>query len=239
MKKTVVTVFIAMLAFTTFAQANDAVLEQVMLLRFAEEAGVSDYGMIDVLQGYKEYRSMMDDLAADRAEASAALSAAIEANEDSSKLMTLTRELMDIDMNILETQQSAVSEAGSVLGSKAVGSLYLLISNMDKAKADLLAELSGKPASCCANCPMAGTAACPMAAQACAAAPACTATPAAAVKPEEAIMERVMVFLNKLVAKDLDGAMASKQRRTCAVSWMTPLPPVIWMMSKSRQMTPK
>ena len=29
------------------------------------------------------------------------------------------------------------------------------------------------------------------------------------MNPEEAIMERVMVFLNKLVAKDLDGSMAA------------------------------
>ncbi|MCK5861730.1 MAG: hypothetical protein KAH38_04545, partial [Candidatus Hydrogenedentes bacterium] len=156
MKKTVVTVFIAMLVFTMFAQANDAVLEQVMLLRLAEKADVSDYVMVEILQGYRQYRSVLDDLDTERAEISIALLAAIKANESSSKLMSLTHELMDIDMEILETKQGAVDEAVSAIGAEAAAELYLVVSDLDKAKANLLAELSGKPD--CSSCPNAAPA---------------------------------------------------------------------------------
>ena len=196
MKKLAVVVMVAMFAFTMVAQANDALVEKVLLLQFVEEADISDYGLIEVLQGYDEYRSMMDDLEADRDEVAAKLEAAIEEGKSGSDIMSLARELMDIDMDILETKQFSVSEAGSVLGSEAVGKLYLTVTDLAGAKDKMMAELSGTPA---AACPLAGTPACPMAAQPC----------AAAVDPETAIMERVMVFLNKLAAKDLDGSMAA------------------------------
>jgi len=198
MKKIAVAVLVCMFAFTMVAQANDALVEKVLLLQFIEEADVSDSGMIEILQGYEEYRSMMDDLEAERAEASAALAAALESGKGGSDIMSLTRDLMELDMDILEAKQSAVSEAGSVLGSEAVGKLYMVVMDMDGAKAKLVAALSGAQAAAC-PCPMAGTAACPMAAQPC----------AAAADPEAAIMEQVMVFLNKLAAKDLDGALAA------------------------------
>jgi ketosteroid isomerase-like protein len=198
MKKLAVVVMVSMFAFTMVAQANDALVEKVLLLQFCEEAGISDYGLIEVLQGYDEYRSMMDDLAAERAEAAAKLEEALAGGKTGPDVLALARELMELDMDILETKQSAVSEAGSVLGSEAVGKLYLIVSDPAAAKANMMAELAGTPA---AACSMAGTPACPMAAQAAAAAP--------AVDPATAIMERVMVFLNKLAAKDLDGAMAA------------------------------
>jgi len=199
MKKMAVAVLVCMFAFTVVAQANDAMVEKVVLLQFIEEAGVSDYDLTEILQGYEQYRSMMDDMEAERAEASAALAAALEAGKTGSDIMSLTEDLMELDMDILEAKQSAVSEAGSVLGAEAVGKLYMALMDMDAVKAKLIADLSGAPAAAACPCPMAGTPACPTAASA----------PAAAVKPEDAIMERVMVFLNKLADKDLDGAMAA------------------------------
>ncbi len=195
MKKMAVVVMVAMFSFTMVAQANDALVEKVLLLQFCEEAGISDYGLIEVLEGYEEYRSMMDDLEAERAEAATELEAALASGKTGPDVMSLARDLMELDMDILETKQSAVSEAGSVLGSEAVGKLYLIVTDLAGAKAKMAAEIAGTPA---AACPMAGTPACPMAAQPCA---------TAAVDPETAIMERVMVFLNKLAAKDLDGSM--------------------------------
>jgi len=203
MKKMAVAVLVSMFAFTVVAQANDAMVEKVVLLQFIEEAGVSDYDLTEILQGYEQYRSMMDDMEAERAEASAALAAALEAGKSGSDIMSLTEDLMELDMDILEAKQSAVSEAGSVLGAEAVAKLYMALMDMDAVKAKLVADLSGAPAAPACPCPMAGTAACPMAA------PACAAAPAASVKPEDAIMERVMLFLNKLAEKDLDGAMAA------------------------------
>ena len=197
MKKLAVVVMVSMFAFTMVAQANDALVEKVLLLQFIEDADVSDYGMIEILQGYDEYRAMMDDLEAERDEAVAALKDALENGDDT---MDLARNLMDLDMDILQAKQSAVAEAGSVLGSEAVGKLYLIVRNMDAAKSAMVDKLAGKPAMPCGTCPMAGTPACPKAAQACA---------APAVSPQEAIMERVMLFLNKLAEKDLDGAMAA------------------------------
>jgi len=193
-----------MFAFAVVAQANDALVEKVMLLQFIEDAGVSSYDLTEILQGYEQYRSMMDDMEAERAEASAALAAALEAGKTGSDITSLTEDLMELDMDILEAKQSAVSEAGSVLGAEAVGKLYMALMNMDAVKEQMVAKLSGKPAATC-PCPNAGSASCPMAAQACAAGAAAPA--AATVKPEDAIMERVMLFLNKLAAKDLEGAM--------------------------------
>ncbi|HDP35835.1 MAG TPA: hypothetical protein ENN29_12085 [Candidatus Hydrogenedentes bacterium] len=199
MKRIAATALIVMVSFTLGAYANDALLEQVLLLRLTEEADIGDYGMIEVLQGYGEYRAMMDNLEGKRADTCAALKAAIEADESSSKIMSLTRELMNIDMDILRARQSSVSEAGDVLGAKAMAQLYLIVSDMAAAKDALIAELTGQPAA--GACPLTGQP-CPMAAQPCAGA-------VPALSPEEAIMERVMVFLNKLAQKDLDGAMAA------------------------------
>ncbi len=204
MKKTVVALCIAMLVVVTGVPGAAAdVLEKVLVLQLVDEVGVSDWGMVEVLQGYDEYREMMDGLDEQRAEKRAELAAAIEADESAARLTSLTRELMDIDMNILRTLQGSVSEAGSVLGTKATAQLYLLASDLDKAKADLLAELTGAPAAVAAM-PAGAPAVCPLTGQPC---PMQAAAPVELT--EEYVLEQVALFLGKVAEKDLDAAMAA------------------------------
>ena len=192
MKKTVMVVCIALLSVGFTAQANDALLEQAMLLQIVNDLGVSDWDMVEILNGYKEYRATMDDLTAGRAEKCAELKAAIDADENAARLSALTRELMAMDMNILRTQQAAVNEAADVLDAKSVAQLYVIVSDMDAAKDALIAELTGKPG---VVCPVTDTT--------------CPAAAGSAQSPEEAILEMGKTFVNKLVEKDLDGAFAA------------------------------
>lgn len=192
MKKTVMIVCIALLSVGFTTQANDALLEQVMLLRIVNDLGLDEFEMVEILNGYKAYRSTMDDLTAKLAETCAELEAAIDAGESASRLSALTRELMAMDLNILRTKQGAVNEAADVLDAKSVAQLYLVVRDMDAAKDLLIAELTGKSG---VACPVAGTA-CPM-------------TAAPAQSPEEALFEKGMFFLNKLLEKDFDGAFAA------------------------------
>ncbi len=197
-KKIVVSMFVAMLSLTMAAHATshnaDALLEQVLLLRLVEEVGVSEWGMVEVLQGYSEYREMMDDLGARRADKRAALEAALAAEEGPATISSLTRELMDIDMNILRAVQNSVGEAGGVLGTSAVAQLYLLVSDLDGAKAQLLAELTGKPAA---------PAVCPLTAEACA-----VDAMATVELTEEFAIEHSLAYMQKIADKDLEGFMS-------------------------------
>lgn len=209
--------FLSLAVSPAFGDA-DALLEKALLLDFAQEQGLSEYEVVELLQGYAEYRQMMDSFIQNKAEKKAALASAIAANESSSVLATLTRELMDIDMGILRLKQSSVNEASSVMSAKAVAQLYALVSDLEGIKANLVAELSGsktcpisgQPMS---QCPMAtAAAACPMAAAATAETPApCAAAAAAPAAPPsgEEILKESLGFLNKLAAKDLEGAMAA------------------------------
>ncbi len=192
MKKTIMVVCIALLFVGITAQANDALLEKVMLLRIVNELGVDELEMVEILNGYKEYRSAVDDLTASIAEKSAELQSAIDAGEAASRISALTRELMTMDMNMLRTKQGAVNEAADVLDAASVAQLYLVVRDMDAAKALLITELTGKSG---AACPVTGMA-CPM-------------TPVPAQAPEEALMERGALFVNKLLEKDFDGAFAA------------------------------
>lgn len=191
MKKMAMAVGVALLLVGFTAQANDALVEQVMLLRIVNDLDVDEYEMVEILNGYKEYRNTMDDLTAKRAEKCAELKSAIDAGENAARISVLTRELMALDMDMLRTQQSAINEAASVLDAKSVAQLYLVVRDMDAAKDSVVAELTGKPG---AACPAAGDA-CPM-------------TAAPAQSPEEALIERAKLFLNKLIEKDFDGAFA-------------------------------
>ena len=211
MRKVMVAMMVGVLALCGIAHAEakaaDAALELALVLQFAEEMGVQDYELLEVLQGYREYRSMMDNYTSQRAEKSAALEEALAKDESSTVIMGLTRDLMNIDMNILRLKQSSVNEASSVMGAKAVAQLYLMVADLDKAKADMMAALSGKadaqfacPMMADGSCPMAGTAACPKAA---------AAAEAPAEESDAAILEQAMFFLNKVAAKDLDAALSA------------------------------
>ena len=192
MKKTVMVVCVALLSIGFTARANDALVEQVMLLRIVNDLGVDDYEMVEILNGYKEYRSTMNALTSKCAEKCAELKAAIDAGESASRISALTRELMTMDMDMLRAKQGAINEAASVLDAASVAQLYLVVRDMDAAKDSVVAELTGKSG---AACPVAGAA--------------CPATAAPEQAPEEALMERGKLFLNKLIEKDFDGAFAA------------------------------
>lgn len=190
------------------AASSDAALEMTLLLQFANELGIDDYTLIDILGGYREYRSMMDTYTQQQTEKLAALNAAVANNEADTVLSGLTRELMTLDMNILRLQQSTLDQAASIMDAKSVAKLYLMVRDLDKVKADFVAGLAGTteetPCDAAAEA-LAATAEAPAAASA---APA--AAPAAeAAKPEDAILAKATEFMGKVAAKDLDGAMAA------------------------------
>ena len=191
MKKLVMVVCIALLSVGFTAQASDALLEQVMLLRIVNDLGVDDYEMVEILNGYKEYRSAVDALTDKIAGKSAELQSAIDAGESASRISALTRELMALDLDLLRTKQGAVNEAADVLDAASVGQLYLVVRDMDAAKDSLLAELTGKAG---AVCPVTGMA--------------CPTTAAPEQSLEEELMELGKFFLDKLIEKDFDGAFA-------------------------------
>lgn len=226
MKNSLVVLLAATLAFSGIALAestsSDAALEMTMLMQFAEEVGLGDYELIDVLAGYREYRSMMDGYTKQRDEKEAALNAAI-ANNESGVIAGLTRELMDVDMNIMRLQQSSVNQASALMDATSVAKLYLMVRDMDAAKEAFLKTLAGPPAidPCTgvvapeqaeiaetAPAEAAPVAAAPVEAAPVAAAPVETA-PVAAENTTEVLMNQAKEFLGKVAAKDLDGAMVA------------------------------
>lgn len=200
MKKCLAVMIVATIAFTGMHQARaaspDAALEMTLLLQFAEDLGIDDYTLIDVLGGYREYRSMMDTYTQQQAEKLAALNAAIANNEADAVISGLTQQLMTLDMNILRLKQSTLDQAASIMDAKAVAKLYMMVRDMDAVKADFIASLTGakKEAPCAAPAEAA-------------AAPA-EAPAAESVKPEDAVLNKAKEFMSKVAAKDLDGAMA-------------------------------
>jgi len=206
MKHGLVALMAAALVFSGFAHADlaaDAALEMALLLQFTDELGLGDYEMMDVLAGYRQYRSTMDGYLKQREEKQAALNKALAQNESGPTVSTLTQDVMGLDMNILRLKQSAVNEASAVMDAKAVAKLYMMVSDMDQMKRGFMAKLAGKQ-----NAPARtqGKAAAPKAkAQTTENAPAA----APVEKPEESILSQAKVFLNKLAAKELDAAMAA------------------------------
>lgn len=240
MKKVLVLSLAALLAVSGIASADaassDAALEMTMLMQFADEIGLGDYDLMDVLAGYREYRSMMDGYTKQRSEKETALNAAIENNESGSVIAGLTQELMDVDMNILRLKQSSVNQASAVMDAKSVGKLYLMVRDMEAAKEAFLKTLAGPPAitpctgvveleqggvaAAPAETAPAETApaeAAPAEAAPAEAAPAeaapveaapAEAAPAEAAPTAETLLNLAKEFLGKVAAKDLDGAMA-------------------------------
>ena len=188
------------------AASSDAALEMTLLLQFANEIGIDDYTLIDVIGGYREYRSMMDTYAQQQAEKLAALNAAVANNEADSVISGLTQQLMTLDMDILRLQQSTLDQAASLMDAKALAKLYLMVRDLDQVKADFLAGLSGTKEVTPCDAPVEAAAAPAEAAAAPAETPA-PAPAAEAVKPEDAALAKAQEFMSKVAAKDLDGAM--------------------------------
>ena len=183
------------LGFALVAQAqcaNDKLLEKVLILKFADEAGVDAYDMADLLSGYAEYRGQMDSLEKAQADAKAALEAAIAAG-NSSDISAKMNALMAADKAIFDARQEAVSQASALLSTANVAKLYLLVSDMPAAKKALRAEL----------CPMGAP--CAAAPAPCAAAPAAVAeAPAPAAKPEDEVMATVKEIVAAILVGDTD-----------------------------------
>ncbi len=198
MKQFMVLLMAGILCFAGVAQAKgpqaNAALEMAMLLQLADELGMGDYELMDVMAGYRQYRSTMDGYVKQRQEKKAALEAAIANDAGGSTVSTLTQELMSLDMNILRLKQSAVNEAATVMDSAAVAKLYLMVSDMDQAKKNFVNQLTGKDKGPKVAKGPKGKAADPA---------------AAAAKPEESVLDKAKVFLNKLAEKDLTTAMTA------------------------------
>lgn len=198
MKQFMVVLMAGILCFAGVAQAKgpqaNAALEMAMLLQLADELGMGDYELMDVLAGYRQYRSTMDGYVKQRQEKKAALAAAIANDAGGSTVSTLTQELMSLDMNILRLKQSAVNEAATVMDSAAVAKLYLMVSDMGQAKKNFVNQLIGKDKGPKVAKGPKGKAAGPA---------------AAAAKPEESVLDKAKVFLNKLAEKDLATAMTA------------------------------
>jgi len=189
-------------AFAADNTSADATLEMALLLQFTDEIGLGDYELMDVLAGYRQYRSTMDGYLQQRSEKQAALTKAISKNESGSVIGSLTQEIMGLDMDILRLKQSALNEASAVMDAKAVARLYLMVS---KIKKDFAAKLMGNEK---APRPHQGKATPAKGKGKVKAAEEAPAT-APAPKPEEAILTQAKVFLDKLAAKELDAAMAA------------------------------
>lgn len=190
MKKMLVCALVAVVALGGMAYASDAIVEKVMLLRIVEELDMMEYEMVEVLQEYNMYRDQMDGLLSQRDEKTAAIEAALAAEDTGFSYISTTRELMDLDMRILRLKQGIANEASQVMPADVVAKIYVTLTNMDKAKAALVAELTGVETMPCGI-----PAVCPL------------AVAAPAVAPEEAIMEHVVEFLGKLADKDIEAAM--------------------------------
>lgn len=188
------------LGFAVVAQAQcetDKLLEKVLILQFAEEAGVDAYDMADLLSGYAEYRTAMDSLEKAQADAKAALEAAIAAG-NSSDISAKMNALMEADKALFDAKQEAVSQASALLSTADVAKLYLIVSDLPAAKKALVASLSPK---CCPM--MAAAAPAAAAAAPCAAAPAAVAE-APAATPEEEVMATVKEIVATILAGDAD-----------------------------------
>ena len=188
MKKLAVCMMLV-LGVAVVAQAQcetDNLLEKVLVIQFAQEAGLETYDMVDLLAGYEQYRDQMDGLEKARADAKAALEAAVAAGA-SAELSAKADALLDADEAIADAKRAAISEAGSLLSAVDAAKLCLLVSDLPAAKAALKASLAPKPAMPC-----------PMAAAAAAAAP-CDA-PAAAAAPVATPEEEVMAVINEIIA---------------------------------------
>lgn len=187
MKKLAVCMMLV-LGVAVVAQAQcetDNLLEKMLVINFAQEAGLETYDMIDLLSGYAGYREQMDGLEKARADAKAALESAIAAGETAA-LSAKADALLDADQAIADAKREALSEAGSLLSAVDAAKLCLLVSDLPAAKAALKASLAPKPAMPCAAAPAAAAAPCE--------------APAVAAAPMATPEEEVMAVINEIIA---------------------------------------
>lgn len=188
-----------LLGFCVVAQAQcetDKLLEKVLLIQFAEEADIDSYDMSEFLSGYAQYRAAMDGLEKSLADAKAALAAAITSG-DSMAISAKMNAMMSADKAVFDAKQSAVSEAGSLLGAASAAKLALVVADLPAAKKALQNSMLPKPV-----CPVA-----PASAPAACAAPTQDAPAVAAADPKEEVMAAVNEILDAVRAGDIEKVL--------------------------------
>ena len=199
--KKLVLCMVFVLGFSAVVQAQcetDKLLEKVLIIQFAENCGLDMYDMSDLLSGYADYRSAMDTLEKNLADAKAALEAAV-ASGDTSSISTKMDAMMDADKAIFDAKQAAVSEAGTLLNPVDAAKLSLIMADLPGAKKALQTSLLPAP-----PCAVAQPAAVAQAEAAPEAAPAVsTAT------PEQEVMAAINELLDAVRAGDVEKVLAS------------------------------
>lgn len=186
--KKVVLCMTLVLALAVVAQAQcetDKLLEKVLLVQFAEEAEIDSYDMAEFLDGYAQYRDLMDTLEKTFADAKAALEAAL-ASGNSTTISASMNALLYADKAIFDAKQSAVREAGMLLDAADAAKLALIVADLPGAKKALQESLLPKP-----PCPVASVAA-------------EVVEEVAAASPEEEVLAAVNDIVNTIKAGDVE-----------------------------------
>ncbi len=182
------------LGFAVVVQAQcetDKLLEKVLIVQFAEEAGIDTYDMAEFLAGYAEYRDAMDRMEKTLADAKAALEAAV-ASGDGSTVPAKMNAMMAADKAIFTAKQAAVSEASTLLKAVDAAKLCLIVADLPKAKKALQESLLPKPP-------------CAVESAAAAVAPAAPeAAPVVTATPEEEVMAVINDILAAVRAGDVE-----------------------------------
>ena len=198
--KKVLVLMVVVLGFSVAVQAQcetDRLLEKVLIIKFAEDCGLDMYDMSELLSGYADYRSTMDALEKNQADAKAALEAAL-ASGDTSSISAKMNAMMAADKAVFDAKQAAVSEASTLLSPADAAKLCLIVADLDGAKKALQASLLPAPP-CTATQPE------PVAVKAEDAPEAPAAVPTAT--PEEEVMAAVNEILDAVRAGDVDKVL--------------------------------
>jgi len=158
----------------------EGALEQLVFLSLMKEAGVGPYDLPEMLQGYAQYRDMMDGLNERRDALKAEIEKAIAAGESGYALAGKANDLMALDREILDTKQSAIRETESALAAVDYAKLVLLVSDLDEVIEEVRAVLAGESVE---------------------------EEDEVELSPEEALLDGLMSFSEKLEEGDLKGAM--------------------------------
>ncbi len=187
-KVTVLLVLVLGIAAGAHAQCvSNKLVEQMYIVKIADEAELDAYDMAELLGGYSQYREMMDGLEATLTEAKTALDAAIAAGNEGDAGKAL-ESLMSANEEIFNAKQQAISEAATLLGDLNAAKMYMVLFSPCKAKKAMLNYLDPQPAAVAAPC-------------AAAAAP-CAAAPA--MSPEEEVMATVKEIVAAVLAGDVE-----------------------------------
>lgn len=164
------------------AMNADEALEKLMLLNFAQEVELSDYQLLEILEGFADYRAQVDAIAEKAVELNKKLAEASSLYEMSSA----TSSLIDLQKQKLSILQMAVSQAADVLDTESFAKFCALIADLDASKARMRMMLS-------MPCQMPAPCTAPMA--------------AAEEDPKALVMAGIQQWMDSLKKQDIDGMM--------------------------------